>query len=131
MRFIQNGPDIPDELLVARDAGDVILFCGAGVSQAEAHLPNFAELGRAVIRILGAAQDSPARTLLEKALALKPIPGVGGLVATDRVFGLLEREFEISDVRAAVAEAIRPAPDVERGQRRRAVALRVRRKRMG
>jgi hypothetical protein len=111
MRFIPNGPDIPDELLVARDAGDVILFCGAGVSQAEACLPNFAELGREVLRILGAAQDSPARVLLEKALTLKPIPGIGGLVATDRVFGLLEREFEVSDVRAAVAEAIRPAPD--------------------
>lgn len=29
-------PSIPDELLVARDAGDVIFFCGAGVSQHEA-----------------------------------------------------------------------------------------------
>lgn len=33
MQFIPNGPSIPDELLVARDAGDVIFFCGAGVSQ--------------------------------------------------------------------------------------------------
>ena len=46
MRFIEDGPVIPDELLLARDAGDVILFCGAGVSQAEAGLPNFAGLGR-------------------------------------------------------------------------------------
>jgi hypothetical protein len=111
MRFIANGPAIPDELLVARDAGNVILFCGAGVSQAEASLPNFAALAREVIRILGAAQDSRARVLLERALAPEPLPGVGGVVATDRVFGLLEREFEISDIRAAVAEAIRPAPD--------------------
>ncbi|WP_162815860.1 SIR2 family protein [Microvirga aerophila] len=113
MRFIENGPNIPDELLVARDAGDVILFCGAGVSQAEAHLPNFADLGRKVIEILGAAQDSRARTLLERTLKLGAMPGVGGLVATDRVFGLLEREFEVSDVRAAVAEAIRPLPDAK------------------
>jgi hypothetical protein len=111
MRFITSGPDLPDELLVARDAGDVILFCGAGVSQAQAGLPNFADLGREVIQILGAAQDSRARVLLERALALGPMPGVGGLVATDRVFGLLEREFEVSDVRAAVAEAIRPVAD--------------------
>jgi hypothetical protein len=110
MRFIANGPAIPDELLVAREAGDVILFCGAGVSQAEASLPNFAVLAREVIRILGAAQDSRARALLEKALALEPIPGVGGMLATDRVFGLLEREFEVSDIRAAVAEAIRQSP---------------------
>ena len=112
MRFIADGPDIPDELLVARDAGRVVLFCGAGVSQAEAKLPNFPELARKAIESLGAAQDSRARVLLERALALEPVPGVGGLVATDRVFGLLEQEFEISDVRAAVAEAVRPKPDV-------------------
>ena len=118
MRFTANGPSIPDELLVARDAGDVILFCGAGVSQQEAGLPSFAGLGREVIRLLGAAKDSRARFLLEKALDLAPMPGVGGLVATDRVFGLLEREFEVSDVRAAVSEAIRPRPDAGLGAHR-------------
>lgn len=113
MRFISDGPDIPDELLVARDAGMVVLFCGAGVSQAKAELPNFADLAHRAIESLGAAQDSRARVLLERALALEPVPGVGGLVATDRVFGLLEQEFEILDVRAAVAEALRPKPDVK------------------
>jgi hypothetical protein len=108
MRFIANGPDVPENLLIARDKGDVIFFCGAGVSQANAHLPNFERLGRDVIRILGSAQDSPARRLLEKALQMGRMAGVGGLLATDRVFGLLEREFEVADVRAAVAEAIRP-----------------------
>jgi hypothetical protein len=107
MRFIANGPDVPEDLLIARDKGDVIFFCGAGVSQANAHLPNFERLGRDVIRILGSAQDSPARKLLEKALQMGRMAGVGGLLATDRVFGLLEREFEVADVRAAVAEAIR------------------------
>ena len=92
MRFTANGPSIPDELLVARDAGDVILFCGAGVSQQEAGLPSFAELGRLVIRLLGAAKNSRAHLLAEQALAPAPMPGVGGLVAIDRVFGLLERE---------------------------------------
>jgi hypothetical protein len=111
MRFIADGPNIPDELLVARDAGDVILFCGAGVSQQEAHLPSFAGLARKVVEILGAAHDSRGRVLLERALAIDPMPGVGSLVATDRVFGLLEQEFEIPDVRAAVAEAIRPIPN--------------------
>jgi len=108
MRFIANGPDVPEDLLIARDKGDVIFFCGAGVSQANARLPNFERLGHEVIRILGSAQDSPARKLLEKALAMGRMAGVGGLLATDRVFGLLEREFEVADVRAAVAEAIRP-----------------------
>lgn len=70
MRFLANGPSIPDELLVARDAGEVIFFCGAGVSQAEAGLPNFESLGRDVIRILGSASDSQARKLLDRALKL-------------------------------------------------------------
>ena len=113
MRFTAGGPDIPDELLVARDAGKVILFCGAGVSQAEAKLPNFTELARRAIEILGAAQDSRARVLLGRALDFEPLPGIGGLVATDRVFGLLEQEFEIADVRAAVAQAIQPEPDAK------------------
>ncbi|MBY6240028.1 SIR2 family protein [Methylosinus sp. Sm6] len=111
MRFIAGGPDIPEELLVARDKGDVIFFCGAGVSQAYAHLPNFERLGRHVIRILGAALDSPARRLLDKALEMGRMAGVGGLLATDRVFGLLEREFDVHDVRQAVAESIRPPDD--------------------
>jgi len=111
MRFVADGPSIPDDLLIARDAGDVIFFCGAGVSQAEAHLPNFEMLSRKVIDILGSALDSPARKLLAKALEMGRMAGVGGLLATDRVFGLLEREFEVADVRAAIAEAIKPAPD--------------------
>lgn len=110
MRFVADGPDIPDELLVSRDNGDVVLFCGAGVSVGYAKLPGFAELGKRVITILGAAQDSPARNLLRMATESREMPAVGGLVATDRVFGLLEREFEVSDVRTAVAQAIKPAP---------------------
>ncbi len=33
MRFLENGPSIPDELLLARDQGRVVFFCGAGVSR--------------------------------------------------------------------------------------------------
>jgi hypothetical protein len=108
MRFIPDGPDVPEDLLLARDKGDVVFFCGAGVSQANAHLPNFERLGRDVIRILGSAQDSPARKLLEKAREIGRMAVVGGLLATDRVFSLLAREFEVADVRAAIAEALRP-----------------------
>jgi len=123
MQFVPDGPSIPDELLVARDAGDVIFFCGAGVSQHEAGLPNFEKLGRNVIEILGAAQDSPARSLLVKALEMGRMAGVGGLLATDRVFGLLEREFEVADVRAAVAEAITPAAGAGPGAHRTLLTL--------
>lgn len=123
MRFIPGGPDIPDELIVARDSGDVVFFCGAGVSQHVAKLPGFEGLGSAVVESLGATSESPARRLLEKALETGRMAGVGGLLATDRVFSLLEREFETSDVRAAVAEAIRPKPGYALDAHRTLLAL--------
>jgi hypothetical protein len=49
LRFAENGPAIPDELLVARDDGQVLFFCGAGVSAAKAGLPGFQRLAEAVL----------------------------------------------------------------------------------
>jgi hypothetical protein len=40
MRFAAQGPDIPADLLEARDRGEVVFFCGAGVSM-PAGLPSF------------------------------------------------------------------------------------------
>ncbi|WP_201273461.1 SIR2 family protein, partial [Sinorhizobium meliloti] len=57
---------------------------------------------------LGPAKGSPARKLLEIATALDPIEGVGGFIATDKVFSLLEREFDTLDIHAAVAAALKP-----------------------
>lgn len=118
MRFCANGPFIPDELLISRDRGDVVFFCGAGVSQARAKLDNFVQLARKVIERLGAAQDSPARRLLEVASNASPIAGVGGFIATDRVFSLLEREFLTADINAAVAAELRPAADADKSAHR-------------
>ncbi|WMS45256.1 SIR2 family protein (plasmid) [Acuticoccus sp. MNP-M23] len=111
MRFIANGPSIPDDLLTARDAGDVIFFCGAGVSRHYAGLPDFLKLGGDVIDLLGASNKSVARKLFGRIKDLDPIDGVGGLIATDRIFSLLEREFEQRDVQNAVARAIKPAKE--------------------
>lgn len=58
MRFIPDGPSLPDELLTARDAGDVLFFCGAGVSRAEAHLPDFATLAEKVLAGFAACRVS-------------------------------------------------------------------------
>jgi hypothetical protein len=114
MRFLANGPSIPDDLLVARDAGDVIFFCGAGVSLHRARLPDFLKLGADVIDLLGAGDKSLARKLFRRIKELDPMNGVGGLIATDRIFSLLEREFEQRDIQKAVARAIKPAdgPDL-------------------
>ena len=108
MRFIANGPDIPSDLLYARDEGDVIFFCGAGVSRAEAGGPSFKELAERVVTRLGSSLASPARQLLKISDTLRPPPGVGGMPPADRIFALLEQEFAVADVRAAVAEAVKP-----------------------
>lgn len=54
MQFIQDGPDIPDELLEAHEEGRVIFFCGAGISY-PAGLPDFKGLVERVYQLCGAA----------------------------------------------------------------------------
>lgn len=114
MRFLANGPNFPDELLTARDEGQVLFFCGAGVSRAYAHLPDFYGLADRVVNTLRAAPDSPARQLIKAAKGMAPIAGVGSLLPADRVFSLLERDFNIHELRAKVAQALQPVgtPDL-------------------
>jgi hypothetical protein len=113
LRFLADGPDLPDELLAARDEGRVLFFCGAGVSRARAGLPDFLGLAKAVLRELRVLPESPAYKLVERAESHEPIAGVGGLLAADRVFGLLEREFIAGDIEAAVGKALKPGPTVD------------------
>ena len=86
----------------------MLFFCGAGVSQAEAGLPNFPKLAEKVLSSLGSALDSPARRLADASGRLSDETGLTGVVATDRIFGLLEQEFHVEDVREAVAQALVP-----------------------
>src|SRR3546814_13273012 len=114
MRFIADGPSLPDELLTARDAGQVLFFCGAGVSQAKAGLPNFATLAGKVLTLLGSALDSPARRLFQSAQAFEHASGPTGPVATDRILGMLARVFGSSAVREAVDLALQPDAGLDR-----------------
>ncbi|MBY5529702.1 SIR2 family protein [Rhizobium leguminosarum] len=114
MRFVAHGPSIPDDLLLARDRSEVVFFCGAGVSQARAGLSNFTQLARKVMDRLGPAGGGPARKLLDRATSLDPIQGIGSYVATDRIFSLLEREFDTADIHAAVAAALKPRDGADR-----------------
>lgn len=118
MRFLSDGLDLPDELLAARDAGELLLFCGAGVSQAQAWLPNFPALAQSVLGSLGSALDSPARRLFEASATLETESGLTGVVPTDRIFGMLEQEFYSDEVRAAMAIALRPPEGYRLGAHR-------------
>ena len=40
MQFVKEGPDIPERLLEAHEEGEVVFFCGAGISY-PAGLPGF------------------------------------------------------------------------------------------
>ena len=55
---------IPDELLEARDAGNVVFFCGAGISKPA--LPGFFELAEKSIAALGAAEGAASVALLNR-----------------------------------------------------------------
>nr|VFJ45111.1 MAG: SIR2-like domain-containing protein [Candidatus Kentron sp. DK] len=113
MRFLENGPRIPDELLTARDKGRVVFFCGAGVSRERAGLPDFLGLAETVIQKLHASADSPVHGLLEEAREIDSRVGVEGLISADIIFGLLEREFLTRDIESEVAKALKPPPDVD------------------
>jgi len=108
LRFIENGPSIPDELLIARDQGRVVFFCGAGVSRAKAGLPDFFGLAKKVTTKLGVIADSLVLKLLDEALKIEARTGVAGLISADRIFALLERDFLVRDIEAAVASALKP-----------------------
>jgi hypothetical protein len=113
MRFLANGLSIPDELLVARDEGRVIFFCGAGVSRAHAGLLDFFGLAEKVTDTLGVAADDPVRRLIAEARELDQRVGISGLISADRVFGLLERDFLSREIETAVARALKPEADAD------------------
>lgn len=113
LRFLKDGPAIPDDLLVARDEGRVVFFCGAGVSRARAGLFDFFGLATDVIRRLGVPSDSPVHKILSEAQAIDKCTGVSGLISADRIFGLLEREFDPPTIEAAVAGALQPRTGVD------------------
>lgn len=113
MQFIANGPSIPDDLLIARDEGRVIFFCGAGVSRARAKLDDFFGLAEAVAKTLAVPSDSPVKQLLELMRNSPYIEGIGSPFSADRVFALLEQHFRTSDIYEAIAKALTPAPNVD------------------
>jgi SIR2-like protein len=96
MQLIQKGPDIPEHLLQAHEAGRVVFFCGAGISY-PAGLPGFKVLVESVRDKLGAEFSSSQASAFKRELY-------------DTVLGLLEGEIvgQRERVRRAVAEVLQP-----------------------
>ena len=112
MRFIEHGPDIPDELLLALDEERVVFFCGAGVSQEDAGLPDFFKLAENVLKDLRVSKKSPAYKILKEVPKIEIQLGVPGLIAADRIFGELEKTISTEDIEKAVAESLQSPKNI-------------------
>jgi hypothetical protein len=88
MRFIKNGPDVPDRLIEAHEDGRVVFFCGAGISY-PASLPTFKGLVERIYAALGESLNAIERTAFQQGqydttLGLLETRIVGGRAAMRR-----------------------------------------------
>lgn len=113
MRFIKDGPSIPDELLIARDEGRVVFFCGAGVSRAKAGLSDFYNLVEKVLDQCRIRSDDDIRKIFKGVRRLNKWTKTGGLVSADRIFGLLEQKFGEDYIQRTAATALKPSDTVD------------------
>ena len=126
MRFLADGPTLPDHLLTARDQGQVIFFCGAGVSRAKANLPDFYGLADLVVEDLHVATrqsgSSPSPCCEEPRTYSKRWRSPS---RRPHFCFILEREVFLPDVRAAVARVLCPIAGVDLSAHRRCWTLRL------
>ena len=104
MRFLPDGPNIPDELLEERDNGNVVFLCGAGVSY-PAGMPDFLGLTRYVVEELGAPEDAPSRTMLSR-WDDESIPA-DARPSLDQIFNLLQQEYAAGEIDYLVAKRLK------------------------
>ena len=90
MQFVKGGPDVPEQLLQAHEDGQVVFFCGAGISY-PAGLPTFFGLVKQLYAAIGIDPD-PVETAAIKAGQY------------DTAVGLLEAR--VRDGRQTVREAL-------------------------
>jgi SIR2-like domain len=106
MRFFSDGPRIPDELLEERDNGNVVFFCGAGVSRPT--FPGFVGLANQVMEKLGTPRGSKGRALLERA---EEDPEFGPTL--DLVFKWLQHEYGAGTIDDEVSQLLKTPPSAD------------------
>lgn len=102
MRFFADGPAIPNDLLTLRDEGQVVFFCGAGVSL-PAGMPTFFGLTKRVMSRLGADESTMAGLMMKSAIDNNDVDLAPPL---DQVFSALQREFTAELVDHTVADLL-------------------------
>lgn len=114
MRFLPHGPDDPNELLEASDQGNVVFFCGAGVSY-PAGMPDFLQLARNVLDELGVPEDAPSRRLLSQWDGQGPPEAARPPL--DQIFNLLQqREYTPEEVDYRIARRLKTRPGTRLSQ---------------
>ena len=100
MQFVKNGPDIPERLLQAHEDGQVVFFCGAGISY-PAGLPGFAGLVDRVYANLAVPPDTIQKAAIKSG-------------QFDTAIGLLEAEIVggRKRVREALAKILTPVAPI-------------------
>ena len=63
MKFIEDGPDIPERLLTAHEEGNIVFFCGAGISYPSG-LPLFAGLVQGVYETINVTPTETEQSAL-------------------------------------------------------------------
>lgn len=101
MRFLQNGPSIPDKLLHRRDAGRVVFLCGAGVS-VPSKMPDFVDLTSFVIDFFGPSEDSQLMQAFQPWLTDRS----GSHTPLDQIFHMLHLEYGKEAVNRVVTQRL-------------------------
>ncbi|MBN2752558.1 MAG: SIR2 family protein [Rhodospirillaceae bacterium] len=105
MRFLANGPIIPDALLMERDAGRVVFFCGAGVS-IPAGKPDFSKLTQHVIDKLTPSRNSEIIKAFDPWVAEPSDTPPSARIPLDQIFQMLQQEYGQYLVARHVAECL-------------------------
>lgn len=114
MRFSEDSFDIPDDLIKAHEQGQVVFFCGSGISRAADELPDFWGLAELVVNDLRAAKNSDSRKFLASAQRIKKKhPELSNIATADQLFSLLELEFLTEDIEHSVLKALTPSEELD------------------
>ena len=110
MRFIKNGPDVPERLLQEHEEGRVVFFCGAGISY-PAGLPGFGGLVRGLYGGLGFTPNQAQHAALKAnqyhtAIGLLEAEHPGGRVEVRRQLAAILSAGDTSSKATATHEAL-------------------------
>ena len=107
MRFISDGPIIPDSLLRERDAGRVVFLCGAGVS-IPAGMPTFVQLTELVMEDLAPVEESDIVQAFEPWVDAEANITDRARTPLDQIFNMLQQEYGRDAVGKLVTKHLAP-----------------------